>query len=175
MNKPLAWTDEQGDKWSTAIALSDARRLKDQAGVDLLDPKSIEVLFGPDLLGRIEAMGELARPQWEKRELTYDDFADRLIGGPETFADASDALRRALSDFFRRVGREELAVVADRAWEAMAADAQMRIGKAKGDKIGKLLNSGVTRADAEIDRALDAELAKLSSGPSSGSSPGSPG
>lgn len=159
--KPLSWTDATGDRWSGFIHLADARRLQETQNIDLLDPKSVDVLFGGNPLCRIEAIGELARPQWTAAGLAYDEFAERLVSGPTTFVDATDALRRGLSDFFRRLGRDDLAIVADRAWEALAADADLRRTKASGTKVGEILAAGIQRSEREIDAELDRALATM--------------
>ncbi|QDV26938.1 hypothetical protein [Aureliella helgolandensis] len=175
-SQPLKWNDGSGQSWSTTIALSDALRLKQEMAIDILDPKSVEVIFGSDLVRRTEVLGELARPQWEEAGIAYTDFADLLLSGPTTFVDASDALRRGLSDFFRRAGREDLAIVADRAWKAMEAGMQVSVAKASGEKVGKILQAGIDRAEADLDKELDRALATLQApriaGSSSGSSPG---
>ena len=155
----LQWTDASGDRWSGFIALADAHRLKTTQSIDLLNPQSIEVLFGPDVYKRIEAMGELARPQWTEAGLTYDDFAERLLSGDETLLDASNALRSGISDFFRRIGRADLAVVADRAWKAMESEAQLRLDRAAGEKVGQILEMGLAKSakgmDDELDRVIE--------------------
>lgn len=169
----LQWTDASGNRWSGFISLSDARRLKHSQSIDLLDPRSIEVLFGGDLFQRVEAIGELARPQWTEAGLTYEDFADRLFSGEETFLQATNVLRMGISDFFRRAGRGDLAVVADRAWNTMQAEANLRMARAKGEKVGEILNRSLAESEAALDRELDRVLETL--GNQSGSSPESPG
>lgn len=168
----LNWTDATGDRWHFHIPLTAARRLKQNQSIELLEPSCVEILFASDSLKRIEAMAELAREQWTEAGLTYEDFADRIVGNETTFLDASAALKAGLSDFFRRLGRAELATVADRAWDAMAAGMHLRTEKAAGPKVGALLDAAIKRTETEIDAELDRVLEQMAvtTGPPSGSS-----
>lgn len=167
-----SWADSEGRAWLTTIQAIDAVRLRDSAGIDLLNPKSIEKLFGADPLVRIEALGELARPQWERKQLGYTDFANALLSTDTSFIEATAALRLSISDFFRKLGRGDLATVSDRAWAVMEADQQSREAKAGGAKVGEILALAQAKAEADVDRALDETLEKLSQTPgkASGSS-----
>lgn len=156
-----SWSDSQGRKWSTAIKAIDAVRLRDDSAVDLLDPKAMEVIFGSDPLKRIEVMGELARDQWAHQGLRYEDFADAMLSTPTSFIDATAALRVSIADFFRRLGREDLAAVVDRAWKVMRIDQQMRVEKANGQKVGQILQEAAKRSEADVDASLDAALDKI--------------
>jgi hypothetical protein len=130
----------------------------------------MESLFGVDPLIRIEAIAELSRPQWEKLGLCYSDFVDRLLGGDRTFAEATIALKAALSDFFRRLDRADLAVVADRAWETMDLDRKLRETAAAGEKVGKVLEAALSKSQAMMDEKLDEALEEVQRGSKSGSS-----
>jgi hypothetical protein len=160
-NEKQSWSDSQGRTWSTAIKAIDAVRLRDVAGVDLLDPNSMESIFGADPLKRVETMGELAREQWQRLDLRYEDFADAILSTPTSFIDATAALRVSIADFFRRLGREDLAAVVDRAWQVMQVDRQMRIEKANGEKVGKILQAAADQSAADVDASLDAALDKI--------------
>jgi hypothetical protein len=159
----LTWTDAENRKWIAAIAFVDAVRLRDTQQIDLLDPKSIERLFSDPLI-RIEAIAELQRAQWEKLQLNYSQFVDdAILSGERTFADATLALREAISDFFRRLDRRDLAIVADRAWTMMDREQALRMSTASGDKVGQILEASMTRAAAELDAELDRTLERVGS------------
>jgi hypothetical protein len=170
----MQWTDAQGAHWSTVIKFESAIRLRETQAIDLLNPKSMESLFGADPTLRVEAIAELARPQWEERKLNYLQFVDRLLSGQTTFAEATIALKAALSDFFRRLDRADLAVVADRAWAAMDCERKLRETAANGPKVGKVLEAGLVASEKLIDAGLDKALEEAEKlGNTSGSSPGS--
>jgi hypothetical protein len=173
----LNWSDATGGKWHFFISLAAARELKNTQSLDLLDPRCVERLFGADPLARIEAMAELARTQWTEAGLTYANFAELIIGGPTSYDDASAALKAGLADFFRRIGRGDLATVADRAWEAITAEMQLRTQKAAGPKVGEIFAAALKQTDEGIDAELDRALATMAptTGAPFGSSPPSPG
>ena len=166
----FTWTDSQGRKWSAYIRFEDAVRLREQNSIDLLDPKSMETLFSQMPLDRVEAMAELARSQWQRENLTYSDFTDALLSTESSFTDATAALRAAISDFSRRLGREDLAIVSDRAWKAMDLESQIRVQKASSEKVGQILDAAREKGARVIDEHLVDALATIL-GSSSGSSP----
>jgi hypothetical protein len=169
MIEKQSWSDSQGRIWSTSIKAVDAVRLRDSAGIDLLNPNSMESIFGGDPLKRIEAMGELARDHWQGLGLQYEDFANAILSTPTSFIDATAALRVSIADFFRRLGREDLATVVDRAWKVMQVDQQMRIAKANGEKVDQILQEAAKQSAADVDASLDAALDRIR-GKHSGSS-----
>lgn len=158
---PKQWTDAHGDKWNCYLTLAAARRLKETQTIDLLELASVEVIFGADPLRRIEALAELLREQWTEAGLTYEDFAERVVGSDNSFLTATAALKAGLSDFFRRLGRTDLATVADRAWTAIVTETKLRESKAAGTKVGKILEAALERSAREIDAELDRALAQL--------------
>lgn len=160
-DKVLGWGDETGRQWSCAIKLGDAQRLKETQGIDILDPSAMEKLFGSGPLVRIEAIGELSRPQWEAAGLTYQDFVDLLIGTDTSFASATAALRAALSDFFRRLDRHDLAIVVDRAWVALVAEMNHQVELANSPMVGKAMDTAVANAMAEKSAKLEKVLKQL--------------
>lgn len=161
MTEKQSWTDSLGRVWSTAIKAVDAVRLRDSAGIDLLNPNSMESIFGGDPLKRIEAMGELARDHWQGQGLRYEDFADAILSTPTSFIDATAALRVSIADFFRRLGREDLATVVDRAWKVMQIDQRMRLDRANGEKVEQILQEAAKRSEADVDASLDAALDRI--------------
>lgn len=160
------WTDADNRRWSAYIKLDDAVRLRETQSIDLLDPHSMEQLFGTNPLTRIEAMAELARRHWTDSGLQYTDFADALISTETSFEMATAALRAAIADFSRRLGRNDLAIVSERAWAAMDLDRRMRESKASGEKVGSVLEAARARSAKEVDEQLDRALAEIAGKPS---------
>lgn len=166
-----SWKDSEGNLWLTTFKAVDAVRLREAAGIDLLNPKTMEAIFGSDLsetLKRVEVLAELARRQWESKGLTYDQFADALLSTETSFTEATAGLQAAIAYFFRQLGRRDLATVCDRAWEMMVAQLKAMEAKAGGEKVTKLLERAAAKGMEEVDRELDQALADL--GQPSGSS-----
>lgn len=154
-----SWKDSEGNVWLTTFKAVDAVRLRESAAVDIMDPKSMEQIFG-DSLYRIEVMAELSRRQWEPKGLNYEQFSDAVMSTPTSLIDATTALQASISYFFRQLGRGDLATVCDRAWEMAVAQAKALEARAGGEKVGAILQKvaakGMAEVDAELDRALEA-------------------
>lgn len=168
-----SWKDSEGNVWLTTFKAVDAVRLREAASVDIMDPKSMEQIFGGDPLNRIEVIAELSRRQWEAKGLNYVQFSDLIMSTPTSLIDATTALQASIAYFFRQLGRGDLATVCDRAWEMAVAQAKALEAKAAGEKVGAILQrvaaKGMEAVDAELDRALDAIDHGIPFGSSSGS------
>lgn len=141
-------------RFDLRIRISDASRLK-SAGIDLLNPKTIEKVFG-NPLELIEFIGELLRPQWEGLGLTYEHLADSLIADDDSLGLAEAAVTNALRSFFQRLGRPALAAVVakvKRATDELNA-ATVEMIESRGDAMIRKVQE---RALAEVAR----QLAKL--------------
>lgn len=156
--RKLTWTDETGHQWSCVIKFSDAIRLRANE-IDLFNAERIGNLFG-DTLTTIEFIGELSRPQFESRGLSYESFADLLIEG-DCHPRAMEALQHGLADFFRHIGRPALALVIERAWESAMALQIQSVRNVAGAKTDQLMEAMRTRSQAEFDVAVEKEIAKL--------------
>lgn len=164
MNKPQSWKDSEGNVWLTSFKAVDAVRLREAAGIDLLDPKTMEAIFGSDLtetLKRVEVLAELARRQWEAKGWTYEQFADSLLSTETSFTEATAGLRASISYFFRQLGRADLATVCDRAWEMMIAQLKAMEEKAGGEKVTRILERAAAKGMEEVERELDRALEDL--------------
>lgn len=158
------WKDKDGRQWSTTFRSIDAVRLRESAGFDLLNPKSMEKLFGSELtdsLKRAEVIAELNRRQWEQAGLSYEQFADALFSTETSFVEASAALQASIAYFFRQLGRVDMATVCDRAWQMMVAQLKALEAKAGSEKVGKLLEVAAAKGIQAVDRELDQALANL--------------
>lgn len=154
----LSWVDPQGKVWSLRIKLGDVSRLK-EAGTDLFDAKFLESLFGFPLQ-LIETAAELLRPAWQT-VMTYEDFADLVTADPVSYQSFASAFRRALQDFFRRLGQVALAELTQKAAEAAERIGSMMVEKVKSDKLTRLMATAEETAAVEFDRQIDAEIARI--------------
>lgn len=105
--------DSEGIEWTIKINVASVKRVRDLAGVDLmgaLDGSLFERLaLDPILLG--DVLHALCRPQAEERNLTPEQFGERLASG-EVIEEASVALVNELIPFFRPGQREALTKIA---------------------------------------------------------------
>ncbi len=167
------WKDSEGTTWSTIFKAVDVVRLRESAGLDLLDPKSMKVIFGTGPLKRIEILAELTRRQWEAKGKSYEEYSDLLLSTETSFVEATAALQKSISYFFLQLGRIDLATVCDRAWEAMVAQANDLAEVAGGEKVGKLLAKASAKGMAAVEAVLDRQLESMERGETSGLSLGS--
>jgi hypothetical protein len=154
------FTDTAGRTWTLALTIDAAKRVKSLLDVNLLeleagDPPLLTRL-GTDVILLCDVIFALVKPQADAAGVTDEQFAAAL--GGETILAAQTAFYEELVDFFRKLGRSDL---------AKAVDAQRR-----------MIDLAVARIETRIDR-LDLEAAvestlgepSTSSPPSSESTP----
>ena len=146
------FTDSAGRTWTVSLTIEAAKRVKSLLGVNLLEldrpagdlPSVASAKEGPPLLTRLgtdvillcDVIFALVKPQADAAEVTDEQFGAAL-GGDAILA-AQTALYEELVDFFRQLGRTDL---------AKAVDAQRR-----------MIDLAVQRVETRID-GLDLEAA----------------
>ncbi|MEO1530388.1 MAG: hypothetical protein AAFX06_33790 [Planctomycetota bacterium] len=144
--------DNLNDEWVISLTLSKARSLRDQLGTDVLNPEQYASLLGSPL-DRLAFVFVLCSDQAKERGLDVDTFEERLYG--DGFADAASvALLEETEDFFRRLGQNSLAILAEKSVASM---------KAGQERMAKAIQSGayervLDAAQAEMDKMIPAEL-----------------
>ena len=154
------FTDTAGRTWTVALTIDAAKRVKGLLDVNLLeleagDPPLLTKL-GTDVILLCDVIFALVKPQADAAGVSDEQFGAAL--GGEVILAAQTAFYEELVDFFRKLGRTDL---------AKAVDAQRR-----------MIDLAVRRIETRIDR-LDLEAAvestlgepSTSSPPSSGSIP----
>ena len=154
------FTDSAGRAWTLSLTIDAAKRVKGLLDVNLLeleagDPPLLTKL-GTDVILLCDVIFAIVKPQADAAGVTDEQFGAAL--GGEVVLAAQTAFYEELVDFFRKLGRTDL---------AKAVDAQRR-----------MIDLAVRRIETRIDR-LDLEAAvestlgepSTSSPPSSGSIP----
>ena len=154
------FTDSAGRTWTVSLTIDAAKRVKGLLDVNLLeleagDPPLLTKL-GTDVILLCDVIFALVKPQADAAGVSDEQFGAAL--GGEVILAAQTAFYEELVDFFRKLGRTDL---------AKAVDAQRR-----------MIDLAVRRIETRIDR-LDLEAAvestlgepSTSSPPSSGSIP----
>jgi hypothetical protein len=158
------FTDTAGRTWTLTLTIDAAKRVKSLLDVNLLELEAGDASGGPPLLTRLgtdvillcDVIFALVKPQADAAGVSDQEFAAAL-GGDAVLA-AQTAFYEELVDFFRKLGRGDL---------AKAVNAQRR-----------MIDLAVARIETRIDR-LDLEAAiettlgepSTSSPPSSESTP----
>ncbi len=160
LNSGALWTDGEGRSWSTAINVNTIKRVRELAGINLLevfDGQLLNRLSGdPELL--VNALYAMCKPQANERSVTEQAFAELLVG--DVIEQAATALVQGLIDFFPKDRREVLR----RLWTAT--------GKAQTEAINlvtvKLEASNIDATIAAVMKQasdqIDLELQKLRDG-----------
>ncbi|MCC7409958.1 MAG: hypothetical protein IT442_17965 [Phycisphaeraceae bacterium] len=138
------FTDSAGRTWTIALTIDAAKRVKGLLGVNLLELDAGEPASGGPLLTRLgtdvillcDVIYALVKPQADAAGVTDEQFAAAL-GGDAILA-AQTAFYEELVDFFRKLGRTDL---------ARAIDAQRR-----------MIDLAVQRIETRIEK-LDIEAA----------------
>ena len=132
--------DTTGRTWTIALTIDAAKRVRSLLDVNLLeleagDPPLLTRL-GTDVILLCDVIFALVKPQADAAGVSDEQFAAAL--GGETILAAQTAFYEELVDFFRKLGRGDL---------AKAVDAQRRI-----------IDLAIARIETRIDR-LDLEAA----------------
>ena len=145
-----AFTDRAGRSWTVTLTLGTAMTVKEQLGVDLLQPEAGD----PPLLTRLgtdemllgEVLCAMLQQQFEAQGVTAEDVRNGFDG--QTLLAAQRAFYEELIDFFQSRGRTDRA-------------------KAVAKQV-KMIDAAVTAVETRID-ALDVE--RTIAGAMSGESP----
>lgn len=134
------FTDNAGRTWTISLTIDAAKRVKSLLGVNLLELESgdppLLTRLGTDVILLCDVIFALVKPQADAAGVSDQEFAAAL-GGDVVLA-AQSAFYEELVDFFRKLGRGDL---------AKAVDAQRR-----------MIDLAVARIETRIDR-LDLEAA----------------
>lgn len=148
------FTDSAGRAWTLTLTIDAAKRVKSLLDVNLLeleagDPPLLTRL-GTDVILLCDTIFALVKPQADAAGVTDEQFA-AAMGGDAILA-AQTAFYGELVDFFRKLGRTDL---------AKAVDAQRR-----------MIDLAVARIETRIDRLdLEAAIETTLGGPSTNSPP----
>lgn len=148
------FTDSAGRAWTLTLTIDAAKRVKSLLDVNLLeleagDPPLLTRL-GTDVILLCDTIFALVKPQADAAGVTDEQFA-AAMGGDAILA-AQTAFYGELVDFFRKLGRTDL---------AKAVDAQRR-----------MIDLAVARIETRIDRLdLEASIETTLGEPSTNSPP----
>lgn len=154
-----SFTDEKGRAWSVVVTVDTVRRVRQLAGVDLM-----QVIKGPlleelagDPVRLVDVLFAICKPQADAGKVTDQDFGQSLAG--DSIDAATMALLGAIADFFPSPTRKLLRQLID-------------AGRASQEKVSALMEHHVSKAIAAMDAAASTPGVSSPSAPdSSGSTP----
>lgn len=153
-----SFKDMKCREWHIEPTIGAVKRAKSLAGVDLLDLKANPFLrFAEDPIALVDCLFALVKPQADAAGVTDVEFGESL--GGETLGDAVKAFEDAYALFFHRPeDRKNATLILQRTNQALAV---------AGEKIHARIGS------IDVAKVIDAEMAKLTGGASSGDAPAS--
>lgn len=148
------WTDSAGQDWVIAVNIATARRVKELAGVDLLDvfDGSMLARLAVDPATLVEVLYGLCSKKADERDLSYEQFAERAIG--DALETAIPAIVQAITDFFPSGRREVLRRLWERVRTADQAAVNLLAKKIQSEAVTEVIQRTLTDAESEIDRRL---------------------
>lgn len=134
-------------------------------GTDISNPEAFNKFFG-STLDFIEIVAELLRPQWEQKQLTYEEFAELLIEEDGRIGEVQEAFKAGLSDFFHRLGDRAAAKVVEKAWNAASKSQAARLARAESQKLDNMIQQALDHEEKEFHRNIDEAAARIFGEPS---------
>ena len=164
------WKDNQGRSWKLAINVNTIKRVRERAGVNLLD------VFDGQLLNRLSEDPELlvntlyvvCQPQAEQQAISEEAFAELLVG--DAIEEAATALVQGLIDFFPKDRREVLGRLWKATGKAQAEAIKLVSGKLDDRQIEATIQAAMRQASEQIDRELQTFIAASGNSPVSSES-----
>ena len=170
------FTDSKGDAWGVSITFGTLKRLKAELDVALTEisrvdrpddvPALTRLVLDIELL--VNALCVVCRQRIDSESLGEEDFAELLSGN--ALAQAQAAFWEALSDFFRSLGRTDIARAIEKQAELVAATVERSAHHL--DEID--VADAIDRAYSNLDTSSPASPASTPRATRSASSSGSP-
>lgn len=144
--------DGTGREWNVTLNVSVVKRIRDLAGVDLLDTENCVAQIADNPIALADTLYAACKPQADERKVSDEQFGELLAG--DVIADASNALLEELADFFP-TGRRQIL--------------QRALGKMRAAETRMTAAAMAKLESPEVDQAIDAAIAKALGGPSTNS------
>jgi len=148
------FTDLDGSEWVVEITTPDAKRVRKDAGVNLLDLDGdtfTKLLQDPETL--VDVLWVLLLPQITERKLDENAFAKRLRG--DAIDTAAAALLEAVCDFFPKRRREALRAALRKANELLDQAASHSTTLIGSDRMTQLGAAVMAKMDRDLDEAIE--------------------
>ncbi len=140
--------DTSGRVWAVELTIGIARNT-----FDISKPETLTQLID-DPYQRFDLLWLLCKDQAEKYSIDVTSF-DRLMLDERTCFEANNALIETIEDFFRRIGKESLALLISKTREAATMIDSTVKEKVSGmdSAIAKVVSKAMSKLEAEIAKA----------------------
>jgi hypothetical protein len=146
-----SFQDKTGRKWAIELTIGIARKAFDISKENSL----VEIIEDP--YRRFDLLWMICEDQAKAEEIDVSTF-DLLVADEATYIAANEALLETIEAFFRRIGKESLALLMTKTREAAKT-----LDRIAGEKVTKIdLTPTITKALAKLDSEI-MKAGKLSS------------
>ena len=139
------FVDKSGQSWAVELTIGIARRV-----FDLGKPESVSKLLD-DAFARFDLLWLICESQATERGIHQSKF-DLLVAEEGAYMQANDALLGTIEDFFRRIGKESLALLMTKSREAAKRLETMATNKVA--TIDSKLDQTIVKAMESVDAAI---------------------
>lgn len=143
--------DSSGREWSLNVTIGDAKRIKSNLSVDLLDHRQITELAG-DPYKLADVIYSLCGSQAKAAGVTDEQFGEGLAG--DAIDDATTALLEAITDFFPKRQRPALISLLAKIKEANTKGAELAEAKLNSPQMHTAIQTALDNASNQIDTIL---------------------
>ena len=140
-----SFVDKSGQSWAVELTIGIARR-----AFDIGQPESVSKLLD-DPYARFDLLWLVCEAQATERGIDQAKF-DGLLADEGAYVQANDALLGSVHDFFRRIGKESLALLMTKSREAAQKLENLATGKVA--TIDGALERTIAQALATVDTAI---------------------
>lgn len=137
--------DKNGQAWDVELTVGVARK-----AFDISKPETVSQILD-DPFQRFDLLWLICAAQAESRNLTQEAF-DQLVADERTFVEANAALLESIEAFFRRIGKESLALLMKKTRDA--AKSLDTLATEKVANLDSTLNAVIENSIAEMEAEI---------------------
>lgn len=151
--------DKEGNEWQLKFTVLNVGRMREADGLStnvlITDPESLaQLLDNPGL--QFEVAWVLVQQQADAKKIDAEKFSELFT---DAYAEAGAALRQALEDFFRSIGKAEFIEIVESTSNALGRLQSLQVEKIRSPKAQKVIESHLQRTGQEIDAEFDRLIA----------------
>lgn len=144
--------DAAGREWQIRMSIGQARKLKDDIGIDVLDGGDSLSKLATDPYTTANCLYILCESQANESGVSDEQFGESLAG--DVIDSATEALLAELVDFFPKRQREALRTMLAKLNGMQEAAAKMGTEKLNSKAMDELIEKELAKASQEIDAMM---------------------
>lgn len=141
------FTDRNNKDWDCELTIGIARR-----SFDISKPEEVSQLL-EDPYKRFDLLWFICQEQAKAAGIDAIAF-DLLLSDEQTYIAANEALLESIESFFRRIGKESLALLMNKSREAALTLEKIASEKVTGERMNQTLTQVITKAADKIEAEI---------------------